>query len=522
MDEEQNLEFHKSLRLLAKSSVVIFIGIILSKIISYVYRIVVARVYGPEVYGTLSLALMIVGWFVVISSLGITQGMARFIPYYRGKKEKDKIKFIFNSSISFLLISSLVSGVLLFFLAEFISINIFHEEGLIIFLKIFSVLVTATVLMNAFLTVIQAYERPGWYSFIFNILQNLAKLIALVILLLIGLETKAIIFSYLIGIFSGLVVAYLVCRYLIKEIFGKSGIDKKEKKRLFGEVFQYSWPLLFSSLLITIFHWTDSFFIGFFKNVEAVGFYNVAIPIAFFLMVSTELFMQLFYPLATREYSKGNMEVVKELSKQISKWIFTLNLPLFILIFLFPRSFINLLFGSQYLVAGDALRFLIFGVLVNSVLIISNRLITISGRSKLLLIDTLAAFILNIFLNIILIPMPTIFLVDNSNGIVGAALATTISLVFLNSLFLFQSYKTLKIHPFRRKMGLIFLVSLVPTTILIILRNKVGMIESGLMIVLLIILFFLLYFALILLVKGFDRNDLSIIRDIKRKILSYK
>ena len=55
----------KSLKLLVKTSVIVFIGIALSKILTYGYRVIIARHYGPEVYGLFSLSLMIVGWFIV-------------------------------------------------------------------------------------------------------------------------------------------------------------------------------------------------------------------------------------------------------------------------------------------------------------------------------------------------------------------------------------------------------------------------------------------------------------------------
>ena len=46
---EKESNFNKSLRVLAKSSIWVFAAIILSKILGYTYRIIVARYYGPEV-----------------------------------------------------------------------------------------------------------------------------------------------------------------------------------------------------------------------------------------------------------------------------------------------------------------------------------------------------------------------------------------------------------------------------------------------------------------------------------------
>ena len=58
---ENNNEFDSNLKLIAKSSVIVFAGIFLSKIFTYLYRIIIAREFGPEAYGLFSLALVISG-----------------------------------------------------------------------------------------------------------------------------------------------------------------------------------------------------------------------------------------------------------------------------------------------------------------------------------------------------------------------------------------------------------------------------------------------------------------------------
>jgi hypothetical protein len=70
------------------------------------------------------------------------------------------------------------------------------------------------------------------------------------------------------------------------------------------------------------------------------------------------LYLYVFFSLAIKEFSNKNIEVIEELSKQVQKWIFIINLPLLVLMILFPGVFINLLFGAQYINAEIPLRFL--------------------------------------------------------------------------------------------------------------------------------------------------------------------
>ena len=103
MQKEENLNLDYSLKILAKSSFVVFIGIIISKIATYLYKIITARTFGAEVYGLFSLAIMISTLFATFFSLGLQGGLLRFISFYRGKDEKNKIRHIIRFTLKFTL-----------------------------------------------------------------------------------------------------------------------------------------------------------------------------------------------------------------------------------------------------------------------------------------------------------------------------------------------------------------------------------------------------------------------------------
>ncbi|MEA3329282.1 MAG: flippase [Nanoarchaeota archaeon] len=510
MDEHQDMDLDNSLKLIAKSSIIVFIGVILSKILTYIYRIIIAINYGPEIYGVFSLALMVLGWFVIFSRMGLPEGLNRYIPFYRGKSDKNKIKFIIKRTTKIISLMGVISGIVLFFSAKFIAINLFNSPQLTLFLKIFAIIVPFYVLFDTYLVILIAYEKVGWRSFIFNILQNLVRLLALIIFIYIGFSINAIAVSYIIGSLVGLVTAYFACKFLTKQAFGKYNLSKSEKKETFKNLFSYSWPLLFFGIIFSIFHWTDTLIIGLFTNAKQVGFYNAAVPIAMLLTFSSQIFIQLFFPFITRQYSKDkkNIKAINQLSKQISKWIFIINLPILILILIFPGVFINLLFKSQYLVAENALRFLSIGALFSSIFIVSNNLISMIGKSKVILIDIIIASVINIFLNVILV---------QSHGITGAAFATMVSLIVLNTLFLIHAKKYLSIVPLRRKMITIAFVTLIPTILLLLIRSKTPNINF-LTMILLGFMFGLSYIILLFLTKSLDKNDMLILNAILKKL----
>lgn len=503
-------QVNKSLKLLVKSSFIVFIGIFLSKIFIYIYRIIIARYFGPEIYGLFSLAIMIIGWFVAFSSLGLSHGLIRFIPIYREKKQINKIRHLVKFSAIFLFFSSIIAGTILFFSADFISLGLFHNVDLIIFLKIFSFLIPLWIFSHLLLSILMGFEKIAWHSFISNILQNITKVIAIVLFIFLGIKTNAIIFSYFLAFFSMFVVSYLICKYKISEIFGKYRLKKQIKLKTRKEFISYSWPIMFTGIIWSLFYWIDSFSIGYFKTVLEVGFYNAAVPIALLMIVAPELFMQLFFPMINREFSNKNWSVIKQLSQQVGKWIFIINLPIFLIIILFPGAIINTLFGSDYLIAENALRILAFGFFISSLFNISGNLINMLGKSKLILMNIVIASIINIILNAMLVP---------KYGINGAAISTTIVWILFSIAFLIQANYFISIIPIRRKIFKILLISLIPLCLLIFIKQFVTI--NLISLILLGLLFLLSYLLLIFITGCLDKNDFMILRSLKRKVIGH-
>lgn len=503
----ENNEVNTGLKTLAKTSVIVLIGIFLSKLFTYLYRIVIARYYGPEVYGIFSLALIVLGFFIAFSSLGLTEGLARFSSFYRGKKQFDRIRYLFKKMTIILGISSLFSGVVLFLSAEFISINLFHTESMIIFLRIFSILIPLTIITNVFLNLIKSFEKVGWYSSIWNILQNVVKFAALLIFIFLGVKEKAIIFSYTLGIFSMLLAAYFVCKYKIKEIFGLYHLKKPEKKEIIHEVFSYSWPVLFSGLINSLFYWTDSSIIGYLMQPSDVGLYNAATPLVGLMAIIPVMFSQLFFPLITKYFSQEKYYVINELSKQVGKWVFILTLPVFMIIFLFPGTIINLFFGSEYLPAVNVLRILSVGGMFSSFTFLLIDLISMAGKSKLIFFNMLFCSILNLVLDIFLV---------KRFGIEGAAIATTIVWILLTIILVVEVKSYVHILPFRKKMIRIFLISLIPASLILLIKNFLDLDLIG---AILFGSFFILSYVLLVFLTGcLDKTDIAIFKDIIGKL----
>lgn len=509
-DNKHQSNLNDSLNRIAKASLWVLAGILLSKVLTYLYRIVIARAYGPEVYGLFSLAIIILSFVVTVSSLGLYDGLLRFIPFFRGKNQSNKISYLVKFTLSINLISGILLGIILFFSADYVSVNLFHNSALIYYLKVFSFLIPLSLFSSSLLCILRAYELIQENSLIQNILQNIVKFVLLLFFLMLAMGSRnSIILSYSLGVLAMLIASYLICRWKIKGIFRKSNLLRKEKKILRYDLFSYSWPILFMSVIGSLFYWIDSFSIGYFKNTLEVGIYNAATPIAALFAIAPEVFLQLFYPLINKEYGRKNMKLIAQLSKQVSKWIMLVNLPLLLLIAIFPGVLINFFFGASYLAAENALRILAFGAFFSSMVVICNNLLSMCGKTKIILLNTVILSVLNLILNAILVPR---------YGINGAALATSFCMALLLIIFIIQTRKYTGIIPFHRNFIKLLLISLTPLAFLIVSsiifeQNLFSLFISGLISI-------ILYLFLIYITKIIDDQDLSILKNLRDKFLS--
>ena len=517
-DKEKKEKLDNGLKLLANSALIVFGTFVVAKIFGYLYRIIIARYFGPEVYGLYTLSIIIASWIVAISAFGFSEGILRYISFYRGRKEVQKIRYLFRFSSKILFFSTITISFTVFLFSEFIATSIFHNRDLIIFIKFFSLISPFWVFSSYFLSVLRAFEKIKEASVIESVIQTMIKVVSLLFFIFIGINTSSIIFSFFMGTLSTLLLTFLYSKYKLSNIFEKYELKKNEKKKVIRRFISYSWPMFFLGFFSSFFYWTGSFMLGYFKSVTEVGLYNAVVPIAILLSMAPEIFLQLFFPLVTKEYSMKNFEFIKKISKQIGKWVFMINLPVFFLMMLFPEMIIKILFGQNYVLAANSLKFLAFGLLFSSLFLISQNLLSMAGKSKIIFYDVIIVSILNVFLNIFFIQKQFIFGIDNSLGINGAAIATSISLLILNFLFLIQAKKYTSVSPLKKEMFKIFLASLLSFAVLIILKK---FLETTLIsFIFMVMLFLLIYLLLLFLFRVFDEEDVMVLANIKNKFIS--
>ena len=473
-------------------------------LLGFIGRIILVRYITQTEYGIYCLALVIISIFATISTLGLGEGSTRYIAYFRGKNEEGKVKGIISSSIKIAIIASISLAVISFFASHFISTSIFHTLALSTPLKIFSIAIPFTVLINVFIAIFRGFDRVDARVYFQDILRPVLYLLFLIAVVLFGLSFLGVICAYLasIAITCVVFVMYMVRKSPLAIRSGSSVTNPMTKELLF-----FSVPLLAVSMLMMVMSWTDTLMLGYFKTPDVVGVYNAALPLASLLLIVINSLGFLYTPIISNLYGKNQIEEMKRSYIILTKWSFLATLPIFFVLFLFPSVVLNLLFGSRYIGASVALQILSLGLFVGTITGHNYNTLIAMGKTNILMHIFLISGVTNIILNVTLIP---------SLGIVGAAIASAFAVAMANIIISMKLYQFSRIHPLTRNylksviisIGIIFIIYIIAKNFLVV---------TFWMLILFFMLFLLVYALLLLLTKSFDNEDVMILLEIEKR-----
>lgn len=494
-----------SLAKIAKGAGIAFFGLLAGLLFAFIGRVLIAR-YGTEAdYGVFSVAFVILNICAIIGTLGLQEGATRSIAYARGQNDTERVQKLIPASVQFGLLASISLGIILFFTSDIIATKIFHEAALAFPLKIFAFGIPFFTLINVLVSLFRGFDDVKPTVYFRQILTNLLFPMFLLPLIFFDLLFPGVFYAFLASLVISCVVlmVYAVKRlsYPVKLAF------RIDANPIAKGLLVFSLPLLGVAMLQVIIAWTDTLMLGGLRSSAEVGLYNAAHPLARFISAPLSAMLLIYMPVASGLYAQGSMSEVRRSFSILTKWLCSATLPLFLILFLFPETALSFLFGPSYGPAANALRILSLGFIMNNFLGPNGATLIAMGEARFIMRATLATAVLNIGLNIALIP---------PLGIEGAAIASIAAITSINLIRCRKLYSLSKAQPLSKKLlkptlaslGLIFLFRF-------ILRNFVTIVWW--MLPLLLMLYYAIYGLAILLTRSLDKEDISMLLAVEKR-----
>ena len=497
---DEKLEHARMVRGIAKGAGIVFFSIILSRIFGFIIRALIGRHFGPETYGLLSTTLTIFTILYTISMMGFKSSLSRQISYYYHNGHLDRLKFLVVSALCVSSAIALLLGLGLFSFSESLASNLFNNQALIPFFKFFAVGLIFFVWMVVASSVYRGFKQ----MFLFTLFQDLLRFLVLAILIIIAISISApkesIGLIYLIS-YLGVGASGIISVFIYKPI--------RESKFFFsikecGQLLSFSIPLLFAGIFYNLLFQIDILMIGYFLGQTKVGIYNSAIPVGQLLTLMLASFTPFLLPAMTEYVAKSNLKSLSEICSISTKWMFLNTIPIFFYFLFFSEFVISVIFGSKYVESASVLRIVAVGFLFTVIAGPTVNLLISLGKVKLHFYNNFIILLVNIFLNYFLIP---------KFGIIGGGIATTISLILLNTITLIQVHSITKIQPFSKVFAKILLIAAFIGGLISFVLRPTSLFEG----ITIFLVYIILYFLSLKFTKCFDPNDQIIIIEIEKR-----
>jgi O-antigen/teichoic acid export membrane protein len=425
---------HFSLKSAVKGTSFVFFGMVSSVLFWFFSKILIIRYTSKEEFGLYSLAVAIVGIFSIIATLGLQEGIARYVSIFIGEGKQDKATAMTSASLVAGLLSGLCFFGVLFFSSGILSDYIFYKTDLRLPLQVLSFFIPLSVMAVIMSGILRGHNMfiPKIYA---DVGQPFFFLVFLGIFFLLRLPFISIIYAYVLSMAAVFVFIgyYLIKKVKLLEVPFRVWEGQKELLR-------FSLPVLVVSVLGVVLGWTDTLMLGRYASAADVGIYNVGISLAKLLSFPLNAIAFVLMPLAGEMFARKQNAELGRTYQILTKWIFSATFPMFFVLFFFPEMTITFLFGERFVDAAVSLRILAFCFLFHSFMGANGILLLVMGLSKTLMNVSIFGIALNVGLNYLLIKRL-------GYGVIGAAVSTLISYIALNVLISSVLYKRSGIHP---------------------------------------------------------------------------
>ena len=386
------------------------VGTLANKLFSLFLIIFAARILGVEGYGQFTFALAFVSLFTVLSHLGLPNIITREFA-----REENKNDFYAIASLQIVLVSLTF---LLIAAASFLTISSLEVRLLILVLGVF-------LLMNSLIGTAYSYfhsqqkmEYEAWLEVI-----QMGLLISFGLFVLFQFPSPLNL-SYAYAISATIA-------FLIAIVFFQAKMFRLRLRwnvAIWKKYLRMSWPLALSALFAVLYSYVDSIMLGYWNLFVETGWYNAAQRVMLASLLPMGFVGASFLP-ALSKLSRESKDRFQSAWNQEIEIMITLALPLAVGGIVLASGIVSFLYSTEFAPAVLVLQILLVTAAVNFLFRPFYDAMIVFNQERKIFWITMAGAVLNIVLNLILIPKYSLY------GAAAATLGTYSVLLLIAMIF---------------------------------------------------------------------------------------
>lgn len=369
--------------------------------------LVIARSLGPDRLGQFSYLVFIANLVVTIFTFGLSGTITKFVSEFSGKFGQAVVGSLYQWLRRLAPLAIVIVGAGISLVLFFVNHRWHFSLTTILSAATLGVVIYIATLWRSF-----AQGRQSFPTLLrVNIWSSWVGLTA--VFLALWLHPSVTTYIWVLALPSAIAIIAL-----LRSFHGlhQSPTDHPELQRQFRTMRSYLWPVAVISILdMIVWQYSEVLILGWFRSSAEVAFYAVAFNIASVAITTVaSSFDAVFLPTISALYGLGDHQRIRMASSASLRFLVFLLIPMCSLLAVLAPGVIRALYGHAYVAAIAITPLLIFSAGFGRISGIASSVLYSLHRQKIMLRVMLVVAVVNISLDLILIPR---------YGITGAALA---------------------------------------------------------------------------------------------------
>lgn len=314
------------------------VSYVCSMAVGIVSSAILSRYFSKTEYGTYKQIMYVYHILFTVFQAGLPSVFTYFLPRY----SQGEGKFIVKKINTLLFALGAFCSIVLFATSDLLA-DLLKNPELSTGLKIFSLFPLFTLPTLGVEGIYTVNKNTRFVAF-YNITTRLLMLICIIVpVLFIKNDYRYALVGWGVASFVAFIIAMMAKNRVYKKV------DEIEIPNIFRDVFDYTLPVMGSSLVFMVFNSASQFFISRYYGTEAFAEYSNGFMTLPFSVIFISPVRMLLTPMFAKASSDGNYSSVIHTLHSSSKQIFVLLIPLIVFAFAFAREIMQFLYGDAYI-----------------------------------------------------------------------------------------------------------------------------------------------------------------------------
>ncbi len=414
----------------AKGGAIAFGLKIVNTALGFLNQIMLARILGAGGIGEVILAVTVVRISAQIAKFGMEETMMKFVPLYIDRNDSSHLKGTISFALKFCFLFSIVFMLIILLLSKYISLHIFHSPGLLKLMPIAVVAIPVWVIRDVIGGILRGYKDALRALIPESLISPFFRIVVFLFLLVKGVSPLYAIIAFVAGEILAVIASCIFLQNKIKGLrFNKKQCERKE-------ILDVAYTVVFTGMCIMLYTQADIWILGMLTSTETVGIYGIVAKIVLLAYFPMMALSSIMFPLISSIYDSGNLDEFEKVVSESTRWILSMAMPIIMILILEGNYILKYFYGPEFSVGYPALVILTVGQMVKAFAGLIAVILMMTGEHKVYMKLTIIWGILNIALNVLLIPR---------YGMIGAAAATAFCLSMIDVICIFIIQKRLSV-----------------------------------------------------------------------------